>query len=41
MNSYVAAGYLATFGGLVLYAARLALRRRLLERNFPSRGEGR
>jgi hypothetical protein len=35
VNSYVAAGYLLTFGGLALYAARLSLRRRLLERNFP------
>jgi hypothetical protein len=25
-----------TFGGLALYAVRLVLRRRLLERNFPA-----
>lgn len=36
MNAYVASGYVLTFGGLLLYAARLVLRRRLLERNFPS-----
>jgi len=41
VNSYVASGYLVTFGGLLLYAARLVLRRRLLERNFPARGDGR
>lgn len=38
MNAYVASGYLLTFGGLLLYAVRLVLRRRLLERNFPTRG---
>ena len=38
MNSYVVAGYLVTFGGLGLYAVRLTLRRRVLERHFPDRG---
>lgn len=41
MNSYVASGYLVTFGGLALYAARLVLRRRLLQRHFPPLGDGR
>ena len=41
MNAYVVAGYLVTFGGLALYAVRVVLRRRVLERNFPDRGAGR
>ncbi|MBO0714642.1 MAG: hypothetical protein J2P59_07785 [Acidimicrobiales bacterium] len=39
MNGYVEAGYSLVLAALALYAGRLVLRRRTLERWLPERGE--